>query len=75
MTWQNVTFQACFSFKVGDRVVFSDQYGVEERGLVLAVYPDDGRCVFQADSAHNVVRKVAASDLTLNEADWVSVGG
>eukprot|EP00752_Nemacystus_decipiens_P009157 g8179.t1 len=57
--------QVCSPFKAGDRVTYIDQCGVEERGVVLTVYPNDGRCKIQADSTYNVT----ASDLSPNQAD------
>lgn len=66
--------QAWSSFKAGDWVIYSDKHGVEERGVILTVYPDDRRCKFQAVGTHNVTHRVAASDLILNQADWVRFG-
>lgn len=62
------------SFEAGDRVVYSDKYGVEERGVILAVYPYDGSCTFQADGIYNATQRVAASNLILNGAGRVSDG-
>ena len=50
--------QALTSFMAGDRVVYSDKDGIEERGVVLAaVYLNEGRCMFQADSVYNALTK------------------
>lgn len=61
------------SFKVGDKVIHSDQHGVEERGVILSVNQDDGGGGYgYGFKADGWVRAVDASDLVLDEA--VSVG-
>lgn len=62
--------QACVSFEVGDKVVYSDQYGIEEPGVIVTKYANDGGYDFRADG---LVQMVDTSDLVLDEAASVSV--
>lgn len=55
-------------------MIYSDRYGIEERGVVLTVNPNDGHgCKFQADGMYNNSQTVAASDLILKQADRVRI--
>ena len=60
--------QACSSFKIGDKVIFSDENGVEERGEIMSVPDDESggyEYMFRADGW---VAEVDACDLVLDEA-------